>query len=390
MRGPRTPRHTLTALLSVVLLWVSSCGKSVEQPSGAQGPQNGGPCAAPLMACNGVCVDIAGDAVNCGACAALCPPGDSCVDGVCRSTGCPAERTECGGLCVDLATNPLNCGSCNTPCVPPQGCVGGACACLAPEFDCNGECVDVQNSDAHCGACNSPCAPDETCVAGVCNPRCAPPYDYCDGAGCVDLSTDTTACGACGHACQPNEECVTGTCRCSSDTGHELCGGLCANTQASALNCGSCGNICPAGARCELGVCTSCRAGLFYCPPATGDPLQTCLAQARTPVPGPASDAGDPDVTPIPNPAPLSPDRECQCNHCLVELADCVADPQCAATWQCAMTNACTVPCWGSLGICATSAGGCWKFCPPSTGSTQTAARAEALLNCTKANGCGI
>jgi hypothetical protein len=34
--------------------------------------------------------------------------------------------------------------------------------------------------------------------------------------------------------------------------------------------------------------------------------------------------------------------------------------------------------------------GGCFKFCSPSTGNTQTAARADALLRCTTESGCGF
>jgi hypothetical protein len=41
------------------------------------------------------------------------------------------------------------------------------------------------------------------------------------------------------------------------------------------------------------------------------------------------------------------------------------------------------------MGMCSI-AGTCWKFCAPSLTATQSVARAQALLRCTHANGCGL
>lgn len=388
MQGSWISRHSLTALLSGAVLFAASCGKTTAQQKEPLTSQNGPPCFAPLLECHGLCADIGSDAANCGSCGASCPAGDACAEGVCKSTGCPAGRQDCGGLCVDSNTNPLNCGACNSACTPPETCVGGACECAAPAELCNGVCKDLSTSSSDCGGCGNACAADQSCVDGACQARCASPTTYC-GDRCANLATDSKACGDCQTACPTNEFCAGGKCQCPIDFSD--CGGACTDVNGDAQNCGSCGNACPNGTRCEGGVCTACRDGFFYCPSQSGDPLQTCLGQARTPPP--SSDAGDlSDVAPVPMPQPLSPNLECQCTHCLVELQDCVDDPQCPATWQCAMQNACTVPCWGMMGVCATSAStvGCFKFCPPSTGSTQTAARAEALLRCTVDNGCGI
>ncbi|OJY15171.1 MAG: hypothetical protein BGO98_22250 [Myxococcales bacterium 68-20] len=45
----------------------------------------GPPCAAPLVECNGACVDLENDPVNCGACGKFCP-SNICVAGVCQGS----------------------------------------------------------------------------------------------------------------------------------------------------------------------------------------------------------------------------------------------------------------------------------------------------------------
>ena len=45
----------------------------------------GPPCAAPLVECNGACVDLQNDPVNCGACGKFCP-SNVCVAGVCQGS----------------------------------------------------------------------------------------------------------------------------------------------------------------------------------------------------------------------------------------------------------------------------------------------------------------
>jgi hypothetical protein len=153
-----------------------------------------------------------------------------------------------------------------------------------------------------------------------------------------------------------------------------VCDGSCVDIRVQAGHCGGCGNRCAAGQRCASGLCTACQSDFFFCP-SSGDPLETCLAQASAAT----GDAG----------GALSPDLECQCKNCLVELQDCVNDGTCVGTWQCALKNSCTTPCWGTMGVCSLGGGpGCFKWCPP-TGTPQTAARVEALMRCTRDKGCG-
>jgi hypothetical protein len=356
------------ALLFVTLSLTVGCGKS--DPIAVR--SNVVECTPPAIACNGRCADIASDQANCGGCGTPCPAGDTCVDGACKSTGCPAGRTDCGGLCVDLETNPLNCGSCNTACAAHEACANGSCTCAPPGAVCASVCTDLETSVANCGACGHACAPDELCSSGSCQPRCALPLSHCGGS-CVDLTSDPKACGTCQTACSGAEICNDGHCECPNDADHALCGSACVDLRQEADHCGGCGNVCSAGLRCANGLCTPCSTNFFFCPSGEGDPLQTCLAQARD-----AKASG----TPL-------PDLECQCRNCLVELQDCVNDGTCVGTWQCALRNACTTPCWGTMGVCSLGGGpGCFKWCPP-TGTPQTAARVEALMRCTRDKGCG-
>ena len=46
-------------------------------------------CPPPTGLCNGMCVDLASDAENCGRCGATCGPGVRCVAGACDQLSCP-------------------------------------------------------------------------------------------------------------------------------------------------------------------------------------------------------------------------------------------------------------------------------------------------------------
>src|SRR5262245_40731259 len=43
--------------------------------------------------------------------------------------GCPAGTSLCDGSCVALDINPLNCGSCGTACATGMLCQAGVCGC---------------------------------------------------------------------------------------------------------------------------------------------------------------------------------------------------------------------------------------------------------------------
>jgi hypothetical protein len=151
-------------------------------------------------------------------------------------------------------------------------------------------------------------------------------------------------------------------------------------------NCGACGIVCPAGNRCARGQCGQCATDLFFCPSGTGEQREVCLSQAKS-----AQSSVDAGTRGDGAASALSPNFECQCNQCLTELKDCANDYYCALAWQCAVKRGCSAGCWGPMAVCQLGSNpGCFKWCPPLTDTTQTAARVEALLRCTREKGCGI
>lgn len=53
-------------------------------------------CAAPRVACSGSCVDLAGDAQNCGSCGAVCSGSTpACASGRCGAPGCGSGASDC-------------------------------------------------------------------------------------------------------------------------------------------------------------------------------------------------------------------------------------------------------------------------------------------------------
>jgi len=73
------------------------------------------------------------------------------------------SRIDCGdGVVVDLATDAGNCGTCGRRCGDGNACVAGACQTL-----CGGELVDVSSDAENCGSCGTVCA-SGLCSAGFC------------------------------------------------------------------------------------------------------------------------------------------------------------------------------------------------------------------------------
>jgi len=59
-----------------------------------------------------------------GACAETCPITASCVDGECK---CPGAQVLCDGSCIDVLSDELNCGSCGHSCAGEDSCNNGFC-----------------------------------------------------------------------------------------------------------------------------------------------------------------------------------------------------------------------------------------------------------------------
>src|SRR5205823_6030588 len=74
-------------------------------------------CGSDEACCDDVCTNILTSSRNCGACGMGCQPaGDSCQGGNCLCAGgsaCTAGKSCCGGIgCVDLQGDAFNCGAC--------------------------------------------------------------------------------------------------------------------------------------------------------------------------------------------------------------------------------------------------------------------------------------
>ena len=184
-------------------------------------------CEAPLIDCNGVCVDLLTDMDNCGDCGAICESGlvqVACIGGECVRTSCPAALPrQCGVTvddCVDPATDPNNCGDCGVVCASGV-CIGGACgSCAEGQTTCVGYCADTCCDTDNCGACGVVCPTGSTCFEGVCDcPSgdcgCAEGQIECGGI-CIDSCCDNNNCGGCGIVCTGGDTCFEGICGCPS------------------------------------------------------------------------------------------------------------------------------------------------------------------------------
>lgn len=320
-------------------------------------------CKTPLRDCSGTCVDVRTSTAHCGICGNSCGAG-SCTDGTCsgkpvcsrdadcssdkRCLGgqcvCPSGRTKCGDVCVDLAGDAKNCGACGKlcaageactfgTCIPKPACAkdgdctggrfctAGTCACPADQMLCGGICRTVASDGAHCGGCFLPCSPTqicadgrcvasgkctdagecatlESCTAGFCT--CPAPATDCGAAGCVDARSDPANCGACGAKCGAGAHCADTVCigvaACPDGTGCEAprgcsggvcvcpagttdCGSACADLLSDEGHCGACGRTCSEGFVCEAARCRKASRGtiLTTVPSPTGDDAPTGL-----------------------------------------------------------------------------------------------------------------
>ena len=281
----------------------SNCGGCGVQCTEGQECQNinGGwacDCLAPLIKCNGGCVDPGASNDHCGGCDIKCPDKASCNDGLCfclsdpsisdswnTSALCGAGEFCCGGACVA--------NDCRTACGPVADCgANGNC--------CGGFCVP-SNSWEHCLGCDESCGVGMTCeTSGVClcqGEQCfpsqicgdvgceCPPSKILCGDECVDIYTNPSSCGGCGEAFDCNKEiwhtdpsatlCLDGECfiECADGWGdcHDDPPGCETNllegdieATGQTLNCGMCGRTCGINRECVDGACL-CDGNLTDC-----------------------------------------------------------------------------------------------------------------------------
>jgi hypothetical protein len=185
---------------------LAACGGNViveDPPETTTGTATGPTCGSSLTLCDGHCVDLSSDPLNCGACNESCF-GAECQAGTCQTgttIACPSGATQCGDGCYYLASDHENCGTCGYSCFDDEECIGGTCS--------SGSCVT-------CAEFITPgSSPDgaplceglsqelyEVLVECVCNGQCLPQCgdNACAGADltpeCQDCVTDTVnGCG---------------------------------------------------------------------------------------------------------------------------------------------------------------------------------------------------
>ncbi len=176
--------------------------------------------------CNGVDDNCDGIVDN----GAMCPSGESCVNGQCV-TSCGGEQMCGGGLACDnaICTDPQCVG---VTCGADQICHGGKCVTACQGIVCphdqtclNDVCVDL------CAGVT--CMAGESCQDGVCFAGCA----ACGGVTCTSpLSCDTTS-----------GVCVDPSCTTACAAGTYCSSGKCVDDCTGAA--------CPGGASCTNGQC---------------------------------------------------------------------------------------------------------------------------------------
>jgi hypothetical protein len=167
-------------------------------------PEPGLTSCAPFESCDGRCVDLASDALHCGACGGAVEADQICSQGnpLSADLGCGARRL-CARGCVDPQTNPFHCGTCDVACKLGARCAMARCECPPGTRDCGDSCRQCC-SDADCPM-------EKTCSAGACVLVCSSPQVPCMDR-CVDLLSEPKHCGRCGNDCGPMGACVSGTC----------------------------------------------------------------------------------------------------------------------------------------------------------------------------------
>jgi sugar lactone lactonase YvrE len=199
---------------------------------------------------------------------------------------CPTDQVQCGTLCVSLATDPSNCGACAAACETGLACVGGTCkpACPTGTLQCppaTGLCIDPQTDNANCSKCSNLCPGGTACSGGECKPSCGSGTLLCPNGTCVYPLSDNLNCGHCGNACVGGQACVQGNCTLTCVSGTIECANepdSCVNPGTDNHNCGGCstadggGVTCPPGEVCSGGMCgESCSPGYTTCVPPVPD-----------------------------------------------------------------------------------------------------------------------
>jgi hypothetical protein len=199
---------------------------------GCSDPLVGGECLPGLSVCDGRCISLDYDSLNCGACGHVCAGESSCFQGVCHPAGDAGvpDGAGDGGEPVDgggesdagvddggigdggTDDGGTHDGGTHDGGTGDGGTDGGAGtpSCDVGQLYCADSCVDPDSNNQHCGGCDRPCLGGEVCAGGTCAAMCEAPRAECDGV-CVDTRTHADHCGDCGVRCDSGI-CVDGEC----------------------------------------------------------------------------------------------------------------------------------------------------------------------------------
>ncbi len=244
----------------------------------------GGECRAPLVECDGKCIDVATDRNHCGACDSACDPGVDCAGGVCGGDGSvvPPDASEAGDGASDIMQpdRPMDGIS------PPDG--GDAGDGSLDDGDTDAD-VDA-SADGPLGDGSSPDGPlgDGPPTDGPVTDGPSPDGPVVDG--CAPPFITPSACGDCFTRCTaatPICSPVDGSFQCVPLCTPPLvdCGGSCVDTNTDPNHCGRCFNACPTGL-CQGGMCVGATVGhqVLFCTnfdrPVRTSPQTTLLANA--------------------------------------------------------------------------------------------------------------
>ncbi len=244
-----------------------SCGNDCGAGMGCSDSQCGELCLFGFVNCDGTCVNIQTDGNNCGACGTVCGTEDFCQAGHCVLR-CNLGMSPCGDSCVNLSTDVQNCGQCFLQCSAGQMCAGGECSLICygeGRTVCDGACVDLNSDRQNCGSCGTQCGEGYVCLAGECAANCPTGWIFCDGV-CRNGANDRYNCGDCGNVCGQGRVCYGGECVIACPDGQIDCNGECADLNINPFHCGGCDQACQGGMVCLSGECVQdCGSGLTKC-----------------------------------------------------------------------------------------------------------------------------